>query len=205
MTRAHVRLLGPCFKTGRVGRPVLPPQTGAGTALDAPRRQRQSGRGGQVRTTTHDRTLARGKSASYESHAGLFRFQDRRAVGLDTRTPHLSKETRARHRAFDRHPTGRDVLLGEKCVTPPARNPLPWTLRKSRRTGSRSLPNDSGRPVDDNLNLPVRPLGLHPFTPERFHVLLNSLFKVLFNFPSRYLFAIGLVVIFSLRWSLPPA
>jgi hypothetical protein len=43
-----------------------------------------------------------------------------------------------------------------------------------------------------------------PLTPERFHVLLNSLFKVLFNFPSRYLFAIGLVVIFSLRWSLPP-
>ena len=35
--------------------------------------------------------------------------------------------------------------------------------------------------------------------------LLNSLFKVLFNFPSQYLFAIGLVVIFSLRWSLPPA
>src|SRR5204862_2721721 len=43
-----------------------------------------------------------------------------------------------------------------------------------------------------------------PLTPERFHVLFNSLFKVLFNFPSRYLFAIGLVVIFSLRWSLPP-
>lgn len=54
------------------------------------------------------------------------------------------------------------------------------------------------------LNLPVRPLGLHSFTPERFHVLLNSLFKVLFNFPSRYLFTIGLVVVFSLRWSLPP-
>ena len=43
-----------------------------------------------------------------------------------------------------------------------------------------------------------------PFAPERFHVLLNSLFKVLFNFPSRYLFAIGLVPVFSLRWSLPP-
>jgi hypothetical protein len=39
----------------------------------------------------------------------------------------------------------------------------------------------------------------------RFHVLLNSLFKVLFNFPSRYLSAIGLVPVFSLRWSLPPA
>ena len=45
---------------------------------------------------------------------------------------------------------------------------------------------------------------LYPFTSKRFHVLLNSLFKVLFNFPSRYLFAIGLVVIFSLRWNLPP-
>ena len=41
------------------------------------------------------------------------------------------------------------------------------------------------------------------FTTPQFHVLLNSLFKVLFNFPSRYLFAIGLGVIFSLMWSLP--
>ena len=43
------------------------------------------------------------------------------------------------------------------------------------------------------------------FTTTQFHVLLNSLFKVLFNFPSRYLFAIGLGVIFSLTWSLPRA
>ena len=42
------------------------------------------------------------------------------------------------------------------------------------------------------------------FPHERFHALLNSFFKVLFNFPSRYLFAIGLIAIFSLRWSLPP-
>ena len=46
---------------------------------------------------------------------------------------------------------------------------------------------------------------LYPFPSERFHVLLNSLFKVLCNFPSRYLFAIGLTVMFSLRWGLPPA
>ena len=32
----------------------------------------------------------------------------------------------------------------------------------------------------------------------------NSLFKVLFIFPSRYLFAIGLSPIFSFRWNLPP-
>ena len=38
----------------------------------------------------------------------------------------------------------------------------------------------------------------------RFHVLFNSLFKVLFIFPSRYLFAIGLTPVFSFRWSLPP-
>src|SRR6266852_2179306 len=43
----------------------------------------------------------------------------------------------------------------------------------------------------------------HPFAYKRFHVLLNSLFKVLCNFPSRYLFAIGLAVIFSLSRSLP--
>jgi hypothetical protein len=50
-----------------------------------------------------------------------------------------------------------------------------------------------------------RTLRYHPFASRRFHVLLNSLFKVLFNFPSRYLCAIGLVSVFSLRWSLPPA
>lgn len=54
------------------------------------------------------------------------------------------------------------------------------------------------------MNLSVRSFEFRRFTPGRFHVLLNSLFKVLFNFPSRYLFAIGLAVIFSLRWSLPP-
>ena len=32
----------------------------------------------------------------------------------------------------------------------------------------------------------------------------NSLFKVLFIFPSRYLFAIGFPPIFSVRWNLPP-
>ena len=40
---------------------------------------------------------------------------------------------------------------------------------------------------------------LYPLQSQRFHALLNSLFKVLCNFPSRYLFAIGLVAVFSLR------
>ena len=39
---------------------------------------------------------------------------------------------------------------------------------------------------------------------QQFQVLFNSLFKVLFIFPSRYLFAIGLSPLFSFRWNLPP-
>ena len=39
---------------------------------------------------------------------------------------------------------------------------------------------------------------------QRFHALFHSLFKVLCIFPSRYLYAIGLVSIFSFRWSIPP-
>ena len=39
---------------------------------------------------------------------------------------------------------------------------------------------------------------------QRFHVLFHFLFKVLFIFPSRYLFAIGLPQIFSFRRTLPP-
>lgn len=69
----------------------------------------------------------------------------------------------------------------------------------AQRSGSSSVPASGDEfPRPSLLNYLPFPLG-------RFHVLLNSLFKVLFNFPSRYLFAIGLVVVFSLRWSLPPA
>jgi hypothetical protein len=39
------------------------------TARETPRRQRRSGRGGQVRTTTRDRTLARGTSACFTTRA----------------------------------------------------------------------------------------------------------------------------------------
>ena len=47
--------------------------------------------------------------------------------------------------------------------------------------------------------------GFHRFPFNNFMRLFNSLFKVLFIFPSRYLFAIGLLPIFSFRWNLPPA
>ena len=110
--------------------------------------------------------------------------------------------SRAPPRTLGRRPTGRDVLLGEKCTRSEPRAVSNERGRRERRP-SRGIA--TRRCDGDALNLPVRSFGFLRFTPERFHVLLNSLFKVLFNFPSRYLFAIGLVVIFSLRWSLPPA
>ena len=85
-----------------------------------------------------------------------------------------------------------------KCTRPsPSRAPppRPEANRVSRR----------GRPGTGRAECRGRTLRSRPFAPERFHVLLNSLSKVLFNFPSRYLFAIGLAPVFSLRWSLPPA
>jgi len=45
---------------------------------------------------------------------------------------------------------------------------------------------------------------LQPLPFQQFQVLFHSLFKVLFIFPSRYLFAIGLLPVFSFRWNLPP-
>lgn len=111
-----------------------------------------------------------------------------------------------RTRAVDRHPAGRDVLLGEKCTTTSAGHRRAAACPRWRRAEARhrgTSPTDA-KPASLTMNLPVRSFGFLRFTPERFHVLLNSLFKVLFNFPSRYLFAIGLVVVFSLRWSLPP-
>lgn len=82
-------------------------------------------------------------------------------------------------------------------VRPPPNGTV--TTRPSRDVSTRRRPN--GLRVESD----VQTLRSSPFASRRFHVLLNSLFKVLFNFPSRYLCAIGLVSVFSLRWSLPPA
>lgn len=119
----------------------------------------------------------------------------------------------------------RAVLPATRQPPHPGRRPTPSGSRRStrgevhdyeRRTsahggvpareprGPRGASHTDAKPASLTMNLPVRSFGFLRFTPERFHVLLNSLFKVLFNFPSRYLFAIGLVVVFSLRWSLPP-
>ena len=109
-------------------------------------------------------------------------------------------------RSVDRHTTGRDVLLGEKSTTTtPECSILRW---RALDNGTINVPPGASRTnvcrKPSTMNLHIRSFGFLRFTPEQFHVLLNTLFKVLFNFPSRYLFAIGLMVVFSLKWSLPP-
>jgi hypothetical protein len=65
-------------------------------------------------------------------------------------------------------------------------------------------------PIDKKVHpakaelIPSQRDWLQAFPFQQFHVLFNSLSKVLFIFPSRYLFAIGLSPIFSFRWHLPP-
>jgi len=77
---------------------------------------------------------------------------------------------------------------------------LPTECKGPTRGSSRT----EQRPCPAELNPPSRLRGPHPFTSQRFYALLNSLLKVIFNFPLRYLSTIGLVPVFSLRWSLPP-
>src|SRR6476646_7560432 len=54
------------------------------------------------------------------------------------------------------------------------------------------------------MHKPRRTHTLQSLPSQQFQALFNSLFKVLFIFPSRYLFAIGLSRIISLRRDLPP-
>lgn len=83
-------------------------------------------------------------------------------------------------------PTDREQSPARRCDScePTAEN-KPTTIRPTNRAESR-------------LCQPRQPSRSHPFLYERFHVLLNSLFKVLCNFPSRYLLAIGLAAVFDI-------
>jgi hypothetical protein len=87
---------------------------------------------------------------------------------------------------------GRDVVHTVSALAISAHSASPTCVRTSRVFVFKQAE------YDETL------IQLRLFTSKRFHVLLNSLFKVLCNFPSRYLFAIGIALIFSLRWDLPP-
>lgn len=105
---------------------------------------------------------------------------------------------------FDRLRAGRGAPLRESALAAKERDPSAAPTTILRRFKFSRMPTDEA-PTGRQAESAQQTLRSRPFASKRFHVLLNSLFKVLFNFPSRYLFAIGLVIVFSLRWSLPPA
>ena len=124
-TRTHVRLLGPCFKTGRAS-PVARHDPGHAASGDAGRGEKGYPRPG--------RDL---EPAEAEAGGGPY------GRARNDRAPERGREA----------PDGKEDWLA--CF-------------------------------------------------QRFHVLFHFLFKVLFIFPSRYLFAIGLPQIFSFGRTLPP-
>ena len=70
--------------------------------------------------------------------------------------------------------------------------------------GSLTCERHHAHPASEERRMTARQHCLPSVPFQQFQVLFNSLFKVLCIFPSRYLFAIGLPPIFSLRWNLPP-
>ena len=199
MTRAHATLLGPCFKTGPESTQSYSAADGRVQSLfgNTNANSRSASRSAQVRRTNNrprlrwaERELvaALRLRPTVEQSAGTSRV---RTNGRNRRTG--STASRRPTPNGSRRPTGGEV----------------HAFAAQRRTQGAAVANDNRLPsgtraLRGTLNLLCRTFGFLRFTPKRFHVLLNSLFKVLFNFPSRYLFAIGLVVLFSLRWSLPP-
>ena len=152
------------------------------------------------------------RSTSERGAGGPVPPRGERRRGDTARGPGGSGEVEARGRCKARRRSG-------EPPSPPALPGRPGAGRGAppRRKCARRRPGPAGRRScrgirrpgpgrhAAGLNPPGGPCGPHPFTSQRFHALLNSLFKVLFNFPLRYLSAIGLVPVFSLRWSLPPA
>ncbi|CAA0827960.1 Unknown protein [Striga hermonthica] len=133
LTRTHVRLLGPCFKTGRMGSPH-----------------------GSAWSTQSPRHAARASAGFHHRGDGIPRAYQ--LPGLWP--PPQSALVRAMSRLADRL--------------------SPFCIRPRRIAGPHLLPS------------------------RQFQALFDSLFKVLFIFPSRFLFPIGLSPVFSLRHNLPP-
>ena len=134
LTRIHVRLLGPCFKTGRMGCPQA-----------------------------------------------------------DARSVQIPKHAKKAHAANH----GRHDDISTSLTTARA------LAATSTRTGPR--PESIGRPAFTPFHIrPGRIADPHSLPSRQFQALFDSLFKVLFIFPSRYLFAIGLTPVFSLGRNLPP-
>ena len=136
--------------------------------------------------------------ARHVSHATATR---RNSNYDDARKPSPSKRRpNSLPRALVPSPRGRP--LGAPPTAGPRRSAhstCKCTTRPTTKATARPVagPGADRRPAERLNTGQIR--WLYPFPPHRFHVLFNSLFKVLCNFPSQYLFAIGFVGVFSLR------
>jgi hypothetical protein len=83
-------------------------------------------------------------------------------------------------------------------LPPPRSDPAAAEPALSSEGGQHGSPRAAGNTPPQQHCFPSVPF-------QQFQALFNSLSKVLFIFPSRYLFAIGLPPVFSLGWNLPPA
>ena len=173
MTRAHAKLLGPCFKTGRTDDQLLH----RGWGFESSTRTELTAGTCRMRpppTASSAPNRARNHSPHRSGQTTLPRLWYQTPKGWPQNRAHAAAPTASAHSTC-------------KCTTDTR------AARQSSQSGERP-PGARGPWLNTGQ---IR--RLCPFPPHRFHVLFNSLFKVLCNFPSRYLFAIGLVVIFSLR------
>ena len=196
MTRAHVRLLGPCFKTGRTG--------------DRPIRHRPRANSGEP-ASVDARTQSQGtENSPPQSNARARERGPKPAAPLAGRVLLGPPTGHTAHRVYNTGPArDRPPSPGDSDRRQTGRGAPPAESASVAKRRPPSLAPERcvfwlARPDGQRTEFDGRTLRSSPFASKRFHVLLNSLFKVLFNFPSRYLFAIGLVSVFSLRWSLPP-
>jgi hypothetical protein len=200
LARTYVRLLGPCFKTGRTGgrrgrrrhRRALVSPTAARTPPDRPAPASRYRRAIGPPPTVRASVLRRRGYVRVCLYSMRARPATRARAGGNRIARRRSPSTRAprRHSRIGRDAYRREVRRSFAPFRRRARQT--FALAETRRALTARLILDGSR-------------RLRPFSSKRFHALLNSLFKVLFNFPSRYLFAIGLVVVFSFRRGLPPA
>ena len=174
-TRAYVRLLGPCFKTGRL-RPFRqhPKRASTFTKHEPP-----------PSTTLHAVPPSTAKHPHINPPSG-------------SRCDSLSPPGRAEQRlttARGRLPPATLSPTRQTDADPPRRQMHRAHLQSQKRhpCGVVALDSPDARLITAEALLPS--IGSLLTISRAF----NSLFKVLFIFPSQYLFAIGLVPIFSFR------
>ncbi|KAK7365389.1 hypothetical protein VNO78_39782 [Psophocarpus tetragonolobus] len=114
-----------------------------------------------------------------------------------------SPQADARSMHVPRHARGRMLPSTIATMTSPRAYQQPGLGPPSQSASVRA----PSRSADRLSPFHIRPGHIadpHPLPSRQFQALFDSLFKVLFIFPSRYLFAIGLSPVFSLGRNLPP-